>query len=297
MTFNKWLFALATLILFTILACRKRSESAPVDRDGDPPGSRIDSIRKPTDSIPGDSVVNPAISSYLFTARHHDLTENSGGFYEALPKAYDSNSNKYPLLVFLHGGGEIGDGKDDLEILLINGLAKRVADGNFPASFNSGDSTYSFVIMFPQFIAWPTPDDVQAVIDYAVKNYRIDSNRIYLAGMSMGGGTTWDYAALHGKRLAAMVTICGASWGDPATCKLIAETNTPVWSFHNQGDQVVDVRSTTRHIEMITAVKPDYPYRMTIWPSGEHDAWTRATDPEYREEGKNMYEWILQYSR
>ncbi|HLA51880.1 MAG TPA: hypothetical protein VK618_01165, partial [Flavitalea sp.] len=75
------------------------------------------------------------------------------------------------------------------------------------------------------------------------------------------------------------------------------ETSTPVWSFHNQGDDVVDVGNTTSHIEMITAVKPDYPYRMTIWPSGEHDAWTEATDPEYREEGKNMYEWILQYSR
>ncbi len=297
MKLKRWLVAIVTLILFTILACRKRSDpGAIVDRNPDPPGT-IDSIQKPTDSIPGDSVVNPVISSYSLTARHLDLIENSGGFYDALPKNYDSTSNTYPLLVFLHGGGEVGDGKDDLDLLLINGLAKRVAAGDFPSDFSSGDSTYSFVMIFPQFKVWPRPDDVQAVIDYAVKHYRINSNRIYLAGLSMGGGTTWDYAAQYGKRLAAMVTICGASWGDSVSCKLIAETNTPVWSFHNQGDKVVDVRSTTRHIDMITAVKPDYPYRMTIWPFGEHDAWTMATDPDYREEGKNMYEWILQYSR
>jgi len=296
MKLNRWLVVIAALFLFTILACRKRSGTGVVDRDPDPPG-RIDSIQKPTDSIPGDSVVNPDISSYSLTARHLDLIENSGGFYDALPKGYDSNSNTYPLLVFLHGGGEVGDGKDDLDLLLINGLAKRVADGNFPSNFVSGDSTFSFVMIFPQFKVWPNPDDVQAVIDYALKNYRINSKRIYLAGMSMGGGTTWNYAALHGKRLAAMVTICGASLGNSATSKQIAETNTPVWSFHNQGDNVVNVGYTTSNIAMILAVKPDYPYRMTIWPSGEHDAWTEATDPEYREEGKNMYEWILQYSR
>jgi dienelactone hydrolase len=191
----------------------------------------------------------------------------------------------------------VGNGKEDLKMLLINGLAQRVAEGNFPGSFTSGGASYSFVMIFPQFRIWPKPEDVQAVIDHALQNYRIDPKRVYLAGMSMGGGTTWDYAAVHGRNLAAMVTICGASQGDSATNRLIAETNTPVWAFHNQGDKIVNVGFTTSHIQMITAVNPDYPYRMTIWPSPEHDAWTEATNPEYREEGKNMYEWMLQYTR
>jgi len=36
---------------------------------------------------------------------------------------------------------------------------------------------------------------------------------------------------------------------------------------------------------------------MTLWPTGGHDAWTQASDPEYREEGMNIYEWMLQYKR
>jgi hypothetical protein len=59
----------------------------------------------------------------------------------------------------------------------------------------------------------------------------------------------------------------------------------------------VTVKSTTRYARLINAANPKYPPKVTLWPTGGHDAWTKASDPEYREDGKNMYEWMLQFVR
>jgi hypothetical protein len=62
-------------------------------------------------------------------------------------------------------------------------------------------------------------------------------------------------------------------------------------------DEAVTVNSTKRYARFIAAAEPRFPVRTTYWETGGHDAWTKATDPEYREEGKNMYEWMLGYTR
>ena len=114
----------------------------------------------------------------------------------------------------------------------------------------------------------------------------------------MGGGITWEYAgSAHGKSIAAIVPICGASWADSAVAKKIASNGVPGWAFHNIDDGSVTVNSTKRYVSMVNAEHPVHPIRMTLWPSGGHDAWTQASNPEYREDGKNMYEWMLQFKR
>ena len=114
----------------------------------------------------------------------------------------------------------------------------------------------------------------------------------------MGGGATWQYAgAAYGRSIAAIVPICGASWADSAVAKRIATNNVPGWAFHNIDDDAVTVNSTKRYVSIINAQHPVHPIRMTLWPVGGHDAWTQASDPVYREDGKNMYEWMLQFKR
>ena len=64
-------------------------------------------------------------------------------------------------------------------------------------------------------VLWPTFTDVDGVIEYAIKNYEVDKKRIYLTGLSMGGGAVWEYAGAdlkYAKKLAAIVPICGASY-------------------------------------------------------------------------------------
>jgi hypothetical protein len=64
---------------------------------------------------------------------------------------------------------------------------------HFPVSFNVNGTDFKFIVISsPQFINWPTSSDVNAVIDYATSHYGVNKNRIYLTGLSMGGGAVWN---------------------------------------------------------------------------------------------------------
>ena len=289
------LLALLLLVAFiSISGCRKHTSGAILD----PPGTDTVSVNPTNPATPPEDSVSLPVT-YNQVGIHVNVGKNVGGFYEALPPSYDSSSNKFPLLLFLHGGGELGDGSSDsLPLLLKNSLTKRLYEKTLPLAFTVNGHDFSFIVISPQFKKWPTVEDVHDVMEYALKNYRVDSSRIYLSGLSMGGGVTWEYAgSKYGKSLAAIVPICGASWADSAVARQIAKNEVPAWAFHNEGDQVVTVNSTRRYARLINAENPPVPVRVTYWESTAHDAWTKASDPEYREEGKNMYEWMLQFVR
>jgi predicted peptidase len=289
---GKWPFALAIIIISLAFfsACRKHYKGQPEPGNDPTPGN---------DSIPGnDTVPVPGPPKYNQIAIHHSINSNVGGFYEALPPAYDSTDKKYPLLLFLHGGGELGDGNGQLPLILKNSVTRRLAEKTFPVSFTVNGEEFSFIVISPQFRQWPVVKDVHDILSYAVNTYRVDTTRIYLSGLSMGGGATWQYAgSAYGRSIAAIVPICGASWADSAVAKRIATNNVPGWAFHNIDDDAVTVNSTKRYVSIINAQHPVHPIRMTLWPVGGHDAWTQASDPDYREDGKNMYEWMLQFKR
>ncbi len=225
------------------------------------------------------------------------ISANCAGFYRALPARYDSTTKKYPLLVYLHGAGEMGNGTTDLSNVLHNALPHLINNHLFPANFISGGKNFSFIVISPQFKSWPASDDVEAVVQYAIKKFRIDESRIYVTGLSMGGGATWDYAALHAGKIAAIVPICGASSPTTAKAQSIADAGLPVWAFHNDDDYTVSVNVTKQYISMINSFSPTPAAKMTIWPTGGHDAWTKASDPAYKENNLNIYEWMLQYHR
>ena len=236
----------------------------------------------------------PAIQSAV-TA---DVTANIGGFYKALPARYDSTTKKYPLLIFLHGVSELGNGVSDLSKLLGNAVPKLLNQKKFPAQFTVGGKNFSFIVINPQFKAWPAPADVNSLVNYAIQHYRVDTSRIYVSGLSMGGGVTWDYAIAYPNRIAAITPICGASWPSQAQCGNMASTNLPVWAFHNDDDGTVSSATTKSTINFINTFKPSPLAQMTIWATGGHDAWSKASNPATKEcNGMNMYEWMLQYTR
>jgi predicted peptidase len=220
-----------------------------------------------------------------------------GGYQEALPARYDSTTKKYPLLIFIHGTGEMGDGNANLGLVANIGTAGLIKAQKFPASFTVNGVNHSFIVLSPQFKRWPAPEDINALIDHAVAKYRIDQSRIYVSGLSMGGGATWDYAAAFSNRVAAIAPICGATEPTAAKGQKIADGKVAVWAFHNMDDRTVTVHNTIGFIEKINAAHPSIPARSTLWANGGHDSWSRATDPNYRENGLNMYEWLLQYSK
>lgn len=266
----------AGLLFMSLLACEKQG------KEEDPPTGEQE--------IPETA---PAIQKPV----NVNVNGNIGGYMEALPARYDSTNKKYPLLVFLHGMGELGNGTTQLNNVTVTAIPALLKNKKFPPAFTVNNKSYSFIVVSPQFKNWPGAGDVQAMINHAISKYRVDTTRIYLSGLSMGGGATWDYAVQYGRRLAAIVPICGAMGPSDAAAKKIADAGLPVWAFHNKDDKTVTYENSVGFVDKINGFNANPKAKLTLWESGGHDAWTKATNPDTKENGMNMYEWMLQYKR
>ncbi|MCO5237598.1 MAG: dienelactone hydrolase family protein, partial [Chitinophagaceae bacterium] len=136
-----------------------------------------------------------------------------GGYFESLPVEYNTNpGKKYPLLIFVHGKGELGDGSaSQLPRVLANGPAKLINQGKFPGSFTVKGETFSFIVISPQFSNNKyneAPTEIDNVITYCKQKYRVDEERIYVTGLSMGGGFAWRYIGKFADQVAAAVMVC-----------------------------------------------------------------------------------------
>lgn len=224
------------------------------------------------------------------------------GFLEYKPTNYSQTSTKYPLIIFLHGIGERGNGTTDLHNVARIGLPRMIKAGH-KMTFTWNGKTETFLVLMPQcptsYGMWPNAF-VNDLIDYAKKNLRIDENRIFLTGLSMGGGGSMKYistAADQPKNLAAVATVCA-----PCTFKegkYVADANLPVWAFHALDDPTASESCTETAIRKINEANPAVKPLKTVWPTGGHAVWDRMyTDTNYRYNGiVNIYEWFLGQNR
>jgi pimeloyl-ACP methyl ester carboxylesterase len=189
------------------------------------------------------------------------------------PRGYHRSSRRWPLILTLHGRGEAGN---DLEILRRQGLC-RVTEAR---------GGVSFIVVAPQSPDWTWSVEALAlVLDEVIRRYRVDTGRIYLAGNSMGGNGTWELAARHPERFAAIIPICGR--GDPAWAARLRDV--PTWAFHGAEDRIVPPSVSEQMVAAVKEAGGDA--RLTLYPGVGHDAWTPAySDPE-------LYRWLLQHRR
>ena len=259
-------------------------------------------VKKPSDPADQTSIQSlqndlPETSAPVFKAIESSVSNNVAGYYVGLPSRYDSTSKNYPLLVFIHGIGELSTANKNMNVVTTVGPTRLLSQQNFPASFSVNGRSFSFIVVSPQFKEWPKSSDVNDLVDYMVEKYRVDASRIYVAGHSMGGGTTWDFAGDYNSKVAAIVPISGASFAEEKRCANIANGKVAVWAFHNSGDRVVAPSISKQFVEKINSNHAQPAALLTIFESIDHDAWTKATDPNYKENGMNIYEWMLQYSK
>jgi predicted peptidase len=192
-----------------------------------------------------------------------------------LPEGYDKGGQTWPLILFLHGAGESGS---DLNLVKKHGPPKIVeTKKDFP-----------FILVSPQAprFGWDV-DTLNALLDDVVANYKVDKERIYLTGLSMGGGGTWMLAAAHPERFAAIVPICGFQ-NTPADAKKLKDL--PIWVFHGAKDTAVPLK---RSEDMVKALKDEgaVEVKFTVYPEAGHDSWTETYDnPE-------LYKWLLEHKR
>jgi len=190
-----------------------------------------------------------------------------------LPKDYDKQ-DKWPVLLFLHGSGERGD---DIELVKKHGPPKLIAAGqDFP-----------FIVASPQCPSdkgWE-PIELVTLLDDLAKTYKVDQDRLYVTGLSMGGYGTWSLAAYAPKKLAAIAPICGG--GEAFMTKRCAHL--PVWVFHGAKDTGVPLE---RSQVMVEALKKNGGNRkLTVYLEAGHDAWTETySNPEF-------YTWLLEQKR
>jgi predicted peptidase len=201
-----------------------------------------------------------------------------------LPEGYKENADKrWPAILFLHGAGERGT---DLEMVKRHGPPKIVANKpNFP-----------FIVISPQCPPgerWSN-DLLIHLLDDAIARYAIDTNRIYLTGLSMGGYGTWALGSAHPEKFAAIAPICGG--GETISVLLSGREKAKwlrtlgVWAFHGAKDLVVRLEESER---MVNAFKRagNADVKLTVYPEATHDSWTESYDnPE-------LYDWFLQHTR
>ncbi len=177
------------------------------------------------------------------------------------------------MILALHGRGESGD---DINLVRRQGLPKRVEEsGGLP-----------FVVVAPQISEWLWQiPALEVVLDEVVTRFRIDRDRVYLTGNSMGGNGTWELAFRQPGRFAAIAPICGR--GDPAWADRLRDV--PTWAFHGGADRIVPPSESERMVEAIRSAGGEA--RLTIDPGAGHDSWTRAyADPAF-------YRWLLEHRR
>jgi antitoxin component YwqK of YwqJK toxin-antitoxin module len=198
-----------------------------------------------------------------------------------LPKHYAADAGrKWPLVIYLHGGSDRGT---DLKKLYSSGIPDQVYRGR----------EFPFIMLAPQcpeHLRWSTDDWFENFYKEVTTRYRIDTDRIYLTGPSLGGSGTWYIAARYPKTFAAIAPMSGFTshldYIDKNIDKLI---DMPVWAFHGKMDTVVPFEETERIIKRLEARNRNLKF------SAEPDMGHSIHWQVYP--GQQIYEWFLQYDR
>ncbi len=225
------------------------------------------------------------------------------GYNIYLPSGYTEDGPEYPLLVFLHGWGGQGDSSLDPAVL------ERITYQGPPGMIRSGiwNPTYPFIVVSPQ--AHPEeywyPEEVHDFINYLLETYQINAQRIYLTGLSMGGGGCWYYVGeIEDNHAAAIVPI--AASGLPSLVENLKKI--PIWAFHGADDSTVlayEGYGSVPMVEMINTASPLIPAKITVYPKTGHNSWSKTYrgtgmfTGDFRHDQYNMdiYDWMLQYRK
>jgi predicted peptidase len=197
-----------------------------------------------------------------------------------LPPEYDpQRSDRWPLVLFLHGSSMRGD---DVNLVKRQGLSRLVHQGQ----------EFPFILVSPQCPSsqWWTWPQLRAalshLLDEVESNYAVDPKRIYVTGLSMGGFGTWSLAIAYPQRFAAIAPISGPA---DDLDRISAIRHLPVWAFHNEQDYIVPLQGMVETVNALEACGGNV--KLTIYPGVGHNAADSAyADPE-------LYRWLLSQRR
>lgn len=216
-----------------------------------------------------------------------------------VPADYDPNID-YPVVLFLHGYGERGSGND-----------VQLGCGMMKAFFSKGYyQEHPCIIVAPQcpdttqwavqgytgsYTISDTPSTntfteaiqlCKAAVDQTIADYSVDTDRLYVTGLSMGGYGTWNIITHYPDYFAAAMPICGG--GDPSKADRLVDL--PIWAFHGDADPTVPVSGTRDMYNAITAAGGTN-IQYTEWMGADHFTWT----PTYVR--SDVWNWMFNQSK
>ena len=206
-------------------------------------------------------------------ASFRNVVPDGYNFWVYTPGDYDSTRAEKPLILFLHGASLSGS---DLSRVRKYGPLTAISYGH----------DIDAVILAPQSPggSWK-PDNVENILNWTLAHYAVDTNRIYVIGMSMGGYGTINYTGTYPDRVAAAMALCGGG-NLKGYCNL---NKFPLWIMHGTADRAVGVGESQKVVNAMKACGDTPLLRFTKLPGQSHAALAKIF---YLEE---TYEWLFSH--
>lgn len=188
----------------------------------------------------------------------------------------ENTDKKLPLVIQLHGAGERGNGREELDKVDVFGFSKHLQTAEYECRF-----------VMPQCSSdtfWVARvESIVKFVEQIKAEYNVDEDRVYLTGLSMGGYGTWFTAMARPDLFAAIAPVCGGGMAWNASVLTM-----PVWTFHGTIDSTVSVNQSDEMVEALRYFGNDVTY--TRIEGVGHNAWDYAYNQE-------LLEWMLSKKR
>jgi len=183
--------------------------------------------------------------------------------------------SKPPILIFLHGRSLSGN---NLELVKKYGVIHEIEKGrSIPA-----------IVIAPQVPAGKSwePEKILSVLQFVQRTFNTDTNRVYVAGMSLGAYGTLGFAGAYPEIVTAAVALCGG--GNPKDGEALSTI--PVWIQHGNRDSAVPLSESQK---MVNAIKTctDENLKFTIVPGANHGDLERVFRTD------ELYDWLFQFEK
>jgi predicted esterase len=257
------------------------------------------------------------------------------GLLEYTPPGYYTagNTKRYPVIIYFPGVGALGKGTaKDLCKLLWDGystvrgfsLPGKIERNQVPPSIVYGGVTYQFIIISPQYTIYtyptnfPSANEVDSVIKYVKKKYRVDPTRVYLTGMSSGANMVIEYAGSSVTRAQTVAAIGLSSLSSPDGSSTnvsrgikpanIALGKLPTRFIHCHTDNMAPDTIPIGWVNRIKLTAGYYPPQLQILnntntdmklkcDATSHNTWSIFYDSTLKISTKNLYQFFIQFRR
>jgi predicted esterase len=230
-------------------------------------------------------------------------TSSHFGYIEQIPADYGEDSTiKYPLFIYHHGAGAEASSMNLTRKTSLFDLSNSWDGGpSRMAIRNHWNTNFPLIALSPQRSYFKTDiTRIDAFVDYAIKNYQVDPERIYMGGFSAGAYISWEYAIKYPSKVAAILPLAGTVF-EKSLADIYDAKDVAVWAFHGTDDPVVEVKKAKKSVAAFNECKPKKQAKLTLFDGVGHSSHQMALDLtgmfNYSELGapfdENIYSWLM----